>query len=56
MGNARTSREHLRTIVRTAVSAATTAAELAHELAWTSERVQNLLDVQEQKPVLRLVQ
>lgn len=29
---------------------------LAHELARTSERVQNLLDVQEQKPVLRLVQ
>ncbi|MFC9650932.1 ImmA/IrrE family metallo-endopeptidase [Streptomyces sp. NPDC056937] len=29
---------------------------LAHELAWTSKRVQNLLDVQEQKPVLRLVQ
>ncbi|MFJ7492646.1 ImmA/IrrE family metallo-endopeptidase [Streptomyces sp. NPDC097727] len=30
--------------------------QLAHELAWTSKRVQDLLDVQEQRPVLRLVQ
>jgi Zn-dependent peptidase ImmA (M78 family) len=32
------------------------AAHLAHELAWTTERVRELLDVQEQRPVLRLVQ
>ncbi|MFE3187125.1 hypothetical protein ACFXKR_40765 [Streptomyces violascens] len=30
--------------------------QLAHELAWTSTRVQDLLGVQEQRPVLRLVQ
>ncbi|MDX2917049.1 XRE family transcriptional regulator [Streptomyces sp. NE06-03C] len=30
--------------------------QLAHELAWTSGRVQDLLGVQEQRPVLRLVQ
>ncbi|MFE7839471.1 helix-turn-helix domain-containing protein [Streptomyces sp. NPDC057474] len=31
-------------------------ATLAHELAWTPKRVRELLDVQEQRPVLRLVQ
>ncbi|HZF88910.1 XRE family transcriptional regulator [Streptomyces sp.] len=31
-------------------------AALAHELAWTTKRVRELLDVQEQRPVLRLVQ
>ncbi|MFJ8491061.1 hypothetical protein ACIRBZ_22310 [Streptomyces sp. NPDC094038] len=31
-------------------------AQLAHELAWTTERVRELLDVQERRPVLRLVQ
>ncbi|MFG2378939.1 helix-turn-helix domain-containing protein [Streptomyces sp. NPDC048504] len=31
-------------------------ARLAHELAWTTERVRELLDCQEQRPVLRLVQ
>ncbi|MEU5774908.1 XRE family transcriptional regulator [Streptomyces venezuelae] len=31
-------------------------AELAHELAWTTQRVRELLDYQEQRPVLRLVQ
>lgn len=31
-------------------------ATLAHELAWTPQRVRELLDVQEQRPVLRLVQ
>ncbi|QYX79019.1 ImmA/IrrE family metallo-endopeptidase [Streptomyces akebiae] len=30
-------------------------AALAHELAWTPKRVRELLDVQEQRPVLRLV-
>ncbi|MET8011243.1 hypothetical protein ABZU86_01570 [Streptomyces sp. NPDC005271] len=32
------------------------AAKLAHELAWTTKRVRDLLGVQEQRPVLRLVQ
>ena len=31
-------------------------AKLAHELAWTTKRVRDLLGVQEQRPVLRLVQ
>lgn len=31
-------------------------AQLAHELAWTSKKVRDLLGVQEQRPVLRLVQ
>ncbi|WP_340560745.1 helix-turn-helix domain-containing protein [Streptomyces sp. GSL17-111] len=31
-------------------------AALAHELAWTTKRVRELLEVQEQRPVLRLVQ
>ncbi|WP_345057390.1 XRE family transcriptional regulator [Streptomyces rameus] len=31
-------------------------AALAHELAWTTKRVRELLNVQEQRPVLRLVQ
>ncbi|MET7884920.1 XRE family transcriptional regulator [Streptomyces avermitilis] len=30
--------------------------QLAHELAWTAKRVRELLGVQEQRPVLRLVQ
>ncbi|MFI8514007.1 hypothetical protein ACIGHB_23050 [Streptomyces sp. NPDC085460] len=30
--------------------------QLAHELAWTTRRVRELLGVQDQRPILRLVQ